>query len=251
MASKTKPETGMKILPGVKVRTAAILRSWHGMGSSGPNVTQRRPDTIGVAHHALPGLTTWYVQHEGDACLTVYRTSELTPVSDDAMATGSSAVPTEAVTPDLTKEEQAKLVLGLMATIEQKRDALAAETRALINRLPDGSESAKSWIEEAARDIERVRLDSAKSCVIDAVRPRGPSVTITVKHRGNVSTYSSELSEVTSGAFVMFGGERYSRKTGQRISKGDQGFAPPSYYITAEERARVLALGWKPPKGSK
>ena len=115
--SKTKPEAGIKILPGMTVRTAAILRQWTGMGSGGPNVKQRRAGEIGIAHHALPGLAVWYVQHDGDGCLTVYRASELTPVPSGEAVTGAPVAPVDAAAPDLAKIEV------LFAEVEAKRAA--------------------------------------------------------------------------------------------------------------------------------
>ena len=245
MASKTKPEARTKILPGVKVRTAPILRQWTGMGGSGPNVKQRRVGAIGVAHHALPGLSVWYVQHDGDACLTVYRASELTPVPGGEAVTGG---PAYAAAPDLAKIET------LFTEVEAQRAALVDTLQRLAAEVPDVAPWSilRAQVGGTSRDASKVG-DVAwwRGMVAEIQRPKGPMVTICYpsRHTDSASAGTAELAEITSGAFVMHGGERYSRKTGLKIGHTDRWSYAPR--ITAEERARVLALGWKPPKESK
>ena len=245
MTNETKPEARAKILPGVKVRTAAILQQWDGHGSAGPNVKQRRAGAIGVAHHALPGLATWYVQHEGDACLTVYRATELTPVTDDGAIAGAPAAPITTA-PDETRFE------WLFLDIEDKRAALMSALQRLAAEVPDVApwRMIRAQVEGTARDAGKVGdVDRWRGMIAEIQRPKGPMVMICYpSHRGNGGTGTTELAEITSGAFVMRNGERYSRKTGDKIGHRDSWRPCPT--ITAEERARVLALGWKPPKGA-
>ena len=244
MASKTKPEARTKILPGVKVRTAPILRQWTGMGGSGPNVKQRRVGAIGVAHHALPGLSVWYVQHDGDACLTVYRASELTPVPGGEAVTGG---PAYAAAPDLAKIET------LFTEVEAQRAALVDALQRLAAEVPDAApwSMLRAQAEGTARDAGKVgEVGRWRSMVAEIQRPKGPMVEIHYpsRHIGRDSTGTAELAEITSGAFVMHSGARYSRKTGLKIGHTDRWSPAPR--IAAEERVRVLALGWKPPKGT-
>ena len=241
--SKTKPEAGIKILPGMTVRTAAILRQWTGMGSGGPNVKQRRAGEIGIAHHALPGLAVWYVQHDGDGCLTVYRASELTPVPSGEAVTGAPVAPVDAAAPDLAKIEV------LFAEVEAKRAALVDALQRLAAEVPDVDPWRMIRIQAKgeANDAGKVgEVDHWRGMVAEILRPKGPMVTITVTDRhGSAGCYQAELASVTSGAFVMRSGERFSRKTGEKTTGERRNFR-----IAAEERARVLALGWKPPKGT-
>lgn len=146
----------------------------------------------------------------------------------------------------------------LLAAAEKASDALVTALQDVLNAAPpnqwaNGVRYVLGEAIDAARTAgkgpERVRRDLA-----EYDRPKGPDVSICYPSRGGkVSTSKQELGSITNGALVMRGGDRYSRKTGEKIGAAYDPWGAGRPYITEEERARVLALGWRPApaKGAK
>jgi len=102
----------------------------------------------------------------------------------------------------------------------------------------------RNHLGEALTRAETLRsLSYVRGILAEMARVKGPMVEVCYPHnRGGVSRGSAELAEVTGAALVMRNGDRYSRRTGREVGYERPRWGDPAPYITAEERARVLAL---------
>lgn len=143
----------------------------------------------------------------------------------------------------------------LFAAVEQAGDALVRALQDAINAVPPDQ-----WA-NGVRYVLGEAIDKARSASLSARRtrsdfaehdrPKGPMVTICSPdwRTDKVMKYTSELAAITSGSLVMRNGDKYSRKTGQRISNAVSFGARP--YVTRKEIDRVLALKREPPAKKK
>lgn len=134
---------------------------------------------------------------------------------------------------------------------ERAGEALIAALCVAMAAIPEG-DAFNGARYEIGKLIEHTKnagcLSGARAALAEASRVKGPMVEVTVPSRiYGPSTARHEIAEITTHAIVLHNGARYSRKTGNRI-KYVGGQRPP--YITAEERARILALP-RPPKATR
>jgi hypothetical protein len=136
----------------------------------------------------------------------------------------------------MSTNEQTPDLDALFADVDRAKATLVMALRAAAEAA--GFKDHEHRIGEVTRAAD---CSYWRSVVAERARVKGPMVEIIVPStRGNNGTSTAELETITSGAFVMRGGERYSRKNGDRIGHRDAWRAAP--YITEAERARVLAL---------
>ena len=125
-------------------------------------------------------------------------------------------------------------------------DTLGGHIRAALLMLPDDPRfaSVRGNFVESLRHVEHaVDFRTARSALAEMARVKGPTVAIYYPARRGPDTLgSAELASITGGAFVMHDGDRYSRKTGQKIGHKYSVWNGGAPYITEAERARVLAL---------
>lgn len=129
---------------------------------------------------------------------------------------------------------------------ERAADTLGGHIRAALLMLPDDPRFAgvRGNFVESLRHVEHaVDFRTARGILAEMARVKGPAVAIYYPARRGADTIgSAELAEVTPDALVMRGGRRYSRKTGREVGHKYSVWQSGAPYITAEERARVLAL---------
>lgn len=160
------------IRAGLTVRTAATLEPWTGMGAGGPNTRQRRPNALGVVVNRSTGiLGTWYVQHEGDACLTLYREKELTTAMEPAAPEPQATQ----IPPDVPAIER------LFQAVVERRNALEEALGQLIAALPE--EGPWSML-RAQAEVEKASaghvadVEGWRAMIAEIQRPKGPMIRV-------------------------------------------------------------------------
>ena len=126
---------------------------------------------------------------------------------------------------------------------ERAATSLLDVLRTALNSVPD--EPHLSGVRQSL--VSRIALaaragDNAheRALLAEAARPKGPMVEVVRPSYGLRNVIERvEVESITSAAIVVRSGDHFSRRSGRRTRPMMSG---PTPYITAEERARVLAL---------
>lgn len=135
-------------------------------------------------------------------------------------------------------------VEALLSTVETAGAALIAALEACVAA---GIPAEKFWIADAGR---AVRVGDARAWLTEQARPKGPMVTITTpgQYGSADRTHQAEVEKITEASIIVRGGDAYRIDNGWRRHNPRYGRAPR---IAPEEIARIVALGWTPPKPAK
>ena len=131
---------------------------------------------------------------------------------------------------------------ALFSAVEQHGAALVAALKACEAAGLCTSEAAESAAKVASTVGMRERL-------AEKMRPKGPMVTIT-RPRSTV-TFEREVGKITDASIILIDGARYDRADGYRTGAAHHRTRWDRTRITPEEIARIVALGWTPPKPAK
>jgi hypothetical protein len=232
--------TTIEFRHGMKVRTAATLATWSGMGAGGVNARWRRPNAVGtVEGHPSPWPDgCWLVWHDGAEQPALYRESELTPETETE--TEPQAPPNVAA------------IERLFQAIVERRNALEETLVRLVAALPE--EVPWSMLRAQAQ-VEKTMagkvadVEAWRAMVAEIQRPKGPMIRVETRRPGTpwFVLRSYELLRRTSTTIFLRDncGDRYSLTDGTRLSPGSDMRIHPDDLVVAQ------TTDWAPPKPSK